>query len=245
MILKRTIDILVSAVALLCLLPVMFLIAIAIKLESKGSIFYGAPRAGQGYRIFNLLKFRTMGQHAAAALKSLQHLNLYGDNKPVLEKADFCHYCHAHGQDCTMMITRDGQYVCEHLLKEASKGDSAFFKIKDDPRITKVGKFLRNTSLDELPQLINVLKGEMSLVGNRPLPLYEAEKLTSDDAALRFMAPAGITGLWQVTKRGRKGEMSESERIELDKKYAKEHTFTKDLKLIFKTFPALIQKDNV
>ena len=104
---------------------------------------------------------------------------------------------------------------------------------------------MRSTSLDELPQLINVLKGEMSLVGNRPLPLYEAEKLTSDDAALRFMAPAGLTGLWQVTKRGRKGEMSESERIELEKTYAKEHTFAKDVKLILKTFPALLQNQKL
>lgn len=245
MILKRAIDILVSATALLLLSPILLLIAIAIKLESKGAILYGAPRAGKGYRVFNLLKFRTMKSNADAALKSLQHLNLYGGDKLILKKVDVCDYCHSQGQDCTMMITEDGKYMCEHLLKEANRSESAFFKIKDDPRITRVGKFLRNTSLDELPQLINVLKGEMSLVGNRPLPLYEAEKLTSDDAALRFMAPAGITGLWQVTKRGRKGEMSESERIELDKKYAKEHTFIKDVKLIFRTFPALLQKENV
>jgi lipopolysaccharide/colanic/teichoic acid biosynthesis glycosyltransferase len=223
----------------------MLLIAIAIKLESKGSVLYGAPRAGKAYRVFNLLKFRTMGSNAAAALKSLQHLNLYGNTAEPLLKTSTCTQCNTNGQECTMMITEDGKYVCEYWLKESTKGESAFFKIKDDPRITKVGKFLRNTSLDELPQLINVLKGEMSLVGNRPLPLYEAEKLTSDDAALRFMAPAGITGLWQVTKRGRKGEMSENERIELDKKYAKEHTFAKDVKLIFKTFPALLQKENV
>lgn len=144
-----------------------------------------------------------------------------------------------------MMITKDGKAVCEHWLQESNKNESAFFKIKDDPRITRVGKFLRNTSLDELPQLINVLKGEMSLVGNRPLPLYEAEKLTSDAAALRFLAPAGITGLWQVTKRGRKGEMSENERIELDKEYARDHSFKKDIELIIKTFPALLQKENV
>jgi len=245
MILKRAIDILVSAIALLLLSPVLLLIALAIKLESKGSVFYGAPRAGKGYRVFNLLKFRTMKTNADTALKSLQHLNLYGNQAPASPRSEVCTRCKSNGEDCTMMITKDGKYVCEYWLKESNENESAFFKIKDDPRITKVGKFLRNTSLDELPQLINVLKGEMSLVGNRPLPLYEAEKLTSDDAALRFMAPAGITGLWQVTKRGRKGEMSESERIELDKKYAKGHTFAKDVMLIFKTFPALLQKENV
>jgi lipopolysaccharide/colanic/teichoic acid biosynthesis glycosyltransferase len=243
MIAKRLIDITVSAVALLLLSPVMLLIAIAVKLESKGPVLYGAPRAGKNYRIFNLLKFRTMSMNADKALKSLSHLNLYG-NTSVQQQPESCGHCKSVGEDCVMMITKDGRYVCEHSLQE-SKNESAFFKIKDDPRITRVGKFLRNTSLDELPQLINVLKGEMSLVGNRPLPLYEAEKLTTDEAALRFMAPAGITGLWQVTKRGRKGEMSEEERIELDKEYANDHSLKKDLKLILKTFPALLQKENV
>lgn len=233
----------VSAVALLLLSPVMVLIAIAVKLESKGPVFYGAPRAGKNYRIFNLLKFRTMSMNADKALKSLSHLNLYG-NAPVAQQPESCGHCKSVGEDCVMMITKEGRYVCEHSLKE-SKNESAFFKIKDDPRITRVGKFLRNTSLDELPQLINVLKGEMSLVGNRPLPLYEAEKLTTDEAALRFMAPAGITGLWQVTKRGRKGEMSEEERIALDKEYANDHSLKTDIKLIIKTFPALLQKENV
>ena len=244
MILKRLIDITVSAVALLMLSPVMLVIAIIVKLESKGPVFYGAPRAGKNYRIFNLLKFRTMSMNADKALKSLSHLNLYG-NTPTALQPESCGHCKTVGEDCVMMITKEGRYVCEHSLQEMSKNDSAFFKIKDDPRITRVGKFLRNSSLDELPQLINVLKGEMSLVGNRPLPLYEAEKLTTDEAALRFMAPAGITGLWQVTKRGRKGDMSEKERIELDKEYANDHSLKKDIKLIMKTFPALLQKENV
>ena len=118
-------------------------------------------------------------------------------------------------------------------------------KIKDDPRVTRIGKHLRNLSIDELPQLWNVLKGDMSLVGNRPLPLYEAEKLTTDKYAMRFIAPAGITGLWQVSKRGGKGEMSEDERISLDNDYAKSYGLFFDLKLIFRTIPALFQKENV
>ena len=129
------------------------------------------------------------------------------------------------------------------ILKKAS-ANAAFIKIKDDPRVTKVGKFLRNTSIDELPQLVNVLIGDMSIVGNRPLPLYEAEKLTTDRYALRFMAPAGITGLWQVEKRG-KGAMSEEERLMLDNDYAKNHSFFYDILLILKTIPALFQKESV
>ncbi|MEO7531733.1 MAG: sugar transferase, partial [Sediminibacterium sp.] len=121
---------------------------------------------------------------------------------------------------------------------------SAFLKFKDDPRITRAGKFIRNTSIDELPQLWNVIIGDMSIVGNRPLPLYEAEKLTTDKYAPRFMAPAGITGLWQVEKRG-KGEMSEDERLILDNIYAANFNLWYDLKLILKTIPALFQKENV
>lgn len=121
---------------------------------------------------------------------------------------------------------------------------STFFKIKDDPRVTKVGAFLRNTSLDELPQLFNVLKGEMSIVGNRPLPLYEAAALTTNEGAERFMAPAGITGLWQVTKRGRE-EMSAEERLGLDIDYARNHSFASDLRILLSTPTALFQKTNV
>ena len=137
------------------------------------------------------------------------------------------------------MIIR-GDYINS---RKALKG-AAFFKLIDDPRITKVGKILRNTSIDELPQLWNVFIGDMSIVGNRPLPLYEAEKLTTDKYALRFKAPAGITGLWQVEKRG-KGEMSEEERLMLDNSYAKNHSFLNDIKIIFRTIPALFQKENV
>ena len=108
----------------------------------------------------------------------------------------------------------------EYLRIKRMQQAGTFVKIKNDPRVTKVGMFLRNTSIDELPQLINVLKGDMSIVGNRPLPLYEAEQLTSDDWGERFLAPAGITGLWQVMKRG-KGSMSEEERKALDNAYAR------------------------
>lgn len=204
---KRAFDIIVSATALLFLSPVMILLAILIKLESRGPIFYISKRAGAGYRIFDFYKFRSMRVGADAELKKLAHLNQYSENS---ENGD----------------------------------NNVFFKIKNDPRITRIGNFIRNTSLDELPQLINVLIGDMSLVGNRPLPLYEAEKLTKDQIAWRFLAPAGITGLWQVTKRG-KDNMSPEERIALDMEYAMKNSFWLDMKILLSTIPALLQKEKV
>ncbi|MDC0231548.1 sugar transferase, partial [Aureispira] len=115
---------------------------------------------------------------------------------------------------------------------------------KNDPRVTKIGRFLRNSSIDELPQLINILKGDMSIVGNRPLPLYEAEVLTTDESSQRFSAPAGLTGLWQVRKRG-KDNMSDDERKSLDNEYAQSYSFWMDIKLIFQTLGVFIQKENV
>jgi lipopolysaccharide/colanic/teichoic acid biosynthesis glycosyltransferase len=135
----------------------------------------------------------------------------------------------------------------EHLNQYADNGDSnapTFMKVKNDPRITRIGRFIRKTSIDELPQLINVLRGDMSLVGNRPLPLYEAEQLTKEDWAYRFLAPAGLTGLWQVSKRGG-DDMSAEERIALDVTYARKNSFWFDLKLLLRTPFSMIQKENV
>lgn len=134
-----------------------------------------------------------------------------------------------------------------HLNQYTSDDDSSgptFIKIANDPRVTRVGRFIRKYSIDELPQLVNVLRGDMSLVGNRPLPVYEAEQITRDEWAARFLAPAGITGLWQVTKRGH-FSMSAEERIALDVRYAREYCAWGDLQIIFKTFRAFIQKESV
>ncbi|HVY73339.1 MAG TPA: sugar transferase [Puia sp.] len=204
-ILKRSFDILVSFTALLVLSPVFLLIALAIRIESRGSIFYVSERAGKGYRIFKFYKFRTMFVGADQHIRDFSHLNQYS---------------------------------------ERARKDPSFFKLNNDPRTTRVGIFLRNSSLDELPQLFNVLLGDMSLVGNRPLPLYEAATLTTDERAERFLAPAGITGLWQITKRGREG-MSVEERINLDIDYVKKNNFMYDLWIMANTPSALIQKTNV
>lgn len=202
--LKRGLDITAASLGLLVASPIMLLIAAAIRLESKGPIFYSSKRAGKNYKVFKFYKFRSMVPDADKKLKDLKHLNQYNanDSGPV------------------------------------------FYKVSNDPRITKFGNFLRNSSLDELPQLFNVLKGDMSLVGNRPLPLYEATTLTTDVWVERFLAPAGITGLWQISKRGKK-EMSVEERISLDIDYAYKNSFTYDMWLIVNTPLALIQKDNV
>ncbi|MDQ2864503.1 MAG: sugar transferase, partial [Bacteroidota bacterium] len=133
-ILKRSIDISIASTALLIMSPVLLLIALIIKLESKGSVFYTSLRAGKGFKTFKFYKFRSMVADADKKVESMAANNQYSvnENGPI------------------------------------------FFKVSNDPRVTRFGKFLRNVSADELPQLLNVIKGDMSLVGNRPLPIYEA-----------------------------------------------------------------------
>ncbi|GEO10791.1 sugar transferase [Segetibacter aerophilus] len=202
--LKKVFDMSVGAVLILLLLPLLILISIAIRLDSKGPIFYSSLRAGRGYKIFKFYKFRTMIKDADKKISELAHLNQYD-------------------------LTKDGPL---------------FFKLNDDPRVTRVGKFLRNSSLDELPQLFNILLGDMSLVGNRPLPLYEAATLTTNDFVERFSAPAGMTGFWQIKKRG-KAEMSVKERVDLDIVYARRASPIFDLYIMANTPAALFQKSQV
>ena len=201
---KRLFDIFISLFALIVLSPLYLLIAILIKLESRGPVLYVSIRAGTGYNIFRFYKFRTMRLNAENELDQILHLNQY----------------------------------------HRKEGDSSFIKIERDPRVTRFGRILRSTSLDELPQFINVLLGDMSLVGNRPLPLYEAERLTKDQFAKRFLAPAGITGLWQISKRG-KAKMSENDRMNLDIAYAEKSSFLYDIEIIFKTVPVLFHRESV
>ncbi len=248
---KRTFDIVFASIVLLIISPLLILTALAIRLESKGNIVYKSKRVGTGYNVFDFLKFRSMYTGADKKLKELEHLNQYNASKEEEEQQEaeiesHCPRCEKLGKPCSPILYIGGKEVCEYqyLKQKSSKTQSAFVKFKDDPRITKVGKIIRKTSIDELPQLINVIKGDMSIVGNRPLPLYEAELLTSDGWSERFLGPAGITGLWQVHKRG-KSEMSEEERKALDNQYARNNSFWLDIKIILMTIPALFQKENV
>jgi lipopolysaccharide/colanic/teichoic acid biosynthesis glycosyltransferase len=145
----------------------------------------------------------------------------------------------------TMEVDADKKVKDFNELNQYSSDDATptFFKLKNDPRVTKVGAFLRATSLDELPQLVNVLLGDMSIVGNRPLPIYEADGLTTNEYAERFMTYAGITGLWQIQKK-EKPDMTSQERIGIDITYARSQTFLNDLLIILKTPAALLQQPN-
>lgn len=246
---KRVFDIIVASLALICLSPLFLIVALLIKLESKGPVFYYSYRVGTGYRIFKFWKFRSMRQNADQLLDSIKELNQYQSSSGTTYtlRSSLCDTCAAAGTGCqNQLVDKKGHMICEkefHYARKLQDG-SAFIKIANDPRVTRIGTFIRNTSIDELPQLYNVLRGDMSIVGNRPLPLYEAEKITTDQFAARFIAPAGITGLWQVSKRG-KSDMSEDERKALDIEYAHTCSLAKDFQIILKTVPALFQKENV
>lgn len=261
---KRMFDIIFSSIAIIILSPVFILTAIAIKLESKGPILFKSKRVGTNYTIFDFLKFRSMYTDAEQRLSELsKDRNQYAETNdkeeskatitaPLGDQAEMSMM--DMGLESGMMIgdeeimlVGDDFVVAESdfAKKKEEEINNAFVKIENDPRVTKVGRFIRKYSIDELPQLFNILKGDMSIVGNRPLPLYEAEKLTADSSIDRFMAPAGLTGLWQVEERGKGGNMSAEERKQLDITYGQTYSFILDMKIIFRTLTAFVQKENV
>lgn len=244
---KRCFDILFSGTALLGLSPLLIITAIAIRLESKGAIIYKSKRVGSNYQIFDFLKFRSMYTNADKHLKDFNSLNQYQTEEETTEDIIWGEMPELSENEDGIVLISDDFVISEeaYINKRSHEQENAFVKLENDPRITRVGRFIRKYSIDELPQLINILKGDMSIVGNRPLPLYEAELLTSDEYIDRFMAPAGLTGLWQVEKRGDSGKMSADERKQLDIKYAKIFSFWIDMRIILKTVTAFIQKENV
>lgn len=243
--LKRCFDLIVTGALVICLSPLFLLVALLIRLESRGPIFYYSYRVGQGYKVFKFYKFRSMKVNADQMVDQLKHKNQYGNTSSGPEGYQLTRADLAKTDTLNMMVTDDMVYPLEAYEQYQSQSEeNSFIKFKNDPRITRVGKFIRNTSIDELPQLFNILKGDMSLVGNRPLPLYEAEKLTKDETVGRFLAPAGLTGLWQVTERG-KDNMTPESRCRLDIEYALHHNFWMDLKILFKTPLAAFQHENV
>lgn len=247
---KRTFDVLFASTAVIILSPVLIGTAIAIRIESKGKVIYKSQRVGSNYQIFNFLKFRSMYTNADKRLKELNALNQYQieevENSDEGPEIRFDDLSGTSEEEENLLISDDFVISEEDFIKKKEKTQlNTFVKLENDPRVTRVGRFIRKYSIDELPQLFNILKGDMSIVGNRPLPLYEAELLTSDAYIDRFMAPAGLTGLWQVEKRGEAGKMSAEERKQLDIKYARDFSFWIDMKIIFKTLTAFVQKENV
>ena len=247
---KRIFDIVFAGCALIILSPLLLLTALAIRIESKGAVIYKSKRVGSNYQVFDFLKFRSMYLNADKRLKELNALNQYNtDEEETVSERDEITFDELTGsteeEECLLISDDFIVYEDEFTQKKQKEKENAFVKLEHDPRITRVGRFIRKYSIDELPQLINVLKGDMSIVGNRPLPLYEAELLTNDAYIDRFMAPSGLTGLWQVEKRGDSGKMSAEERKMLDIRYAKEFSFWFDMKIILRTFTAFIQKEDV
>lgn len=254
---KRIFDIVFASSVLICVAPLLLVIMLAIRLESKGKVYYISKRVGR--KTFDFYKLRSMRSGSDELIKKLAQENNQYNKEQTITTIDFdapCPKCSKllEGKMCSPLLHIDSKEICDYWFNtqknEIERTNSTFIKISNDPRITKIGRFIRNTSIDELPQLINVIKGDMSIVGNRPLPVYEAEFLTKDNMSKRFLAPAGITGLWQVELRGRGGEMSEEERMRLDNEYADHFTgnnysFWYDIKLILRTFPGLIQKSTV
>ncbi|SEA90929.1 sugar transferase [Xylanibacter ruminicola] len=257
---KRVFDVFFALIVLILTSPIFILTAIAIRLESKGPIIFKSKRVGANYTIFNFLKFRSMYQDAEERLKEVakEAGNQYAEMNKKAEQPSVTSLNMGAdmmiGDDTDMMIADDEVMLVgddfvisetDYSKEKKEEIENAFVKIENDPRVTKVGRFIRKFSIDELPQLFNILKGDMSVVGNRPLPLYEAEKLTIDTSIDRFMAPAGLTGLWQVEERGKGGMMSAEERKQLDIKYGQTYNFWLDMKILFRTFFAFVQKENV
>lgn len=248
---KRVFDIIFSSFAVIILSPLLIITIIAIFIESRGPVIYKSKRVGSNYRIFDFYKFRSMYKNSDKRIKEFINLNQYKDpDQEEFElisgtKLNDSHLDIINNEE--VLFYNDDEVLPEslYLKKKTERENNNFVKFENDPRITKVGRIIRRFSIDELPQLINIFKGDMSIVGNRPLPLYEAEKLTTDQYIDRFMGPSGLTGLWQIEKRGDSGRLSPEERKQLDIYYAKNYSMLMDIKIIFKTFFSFIQKENV
>ncbi len=194
---KRVLDITLAATVLVVSAPVLLVVAVLIRLTSRGPVLFRQTRVGRTGAPFLMLKFRTM----------------------------------RHG--CDDQAHRD--YV-RLLLADQAQAHDGLYKLVDDPRVTRVGAVLRRLSLDEVPQLLNVLKGDMSLVGPRPALDFEAD-LFPDWAAPRYLVAPGVTGLWQVSGRNR---LTMLQGLELDVEYVERRSFVVDLLILARTVPAVL-----
>ena len=194
-VIKRIIDIVASFTGLILLSPLILIVSMLIKLESKGEVIFKQKRVGLNGKEFYMYKFRSMVINAEELKEQLESQN---------------------------------------------EMSGPMFKIKDDPRITKVGKFIRKTSIDELPQLINVIKGDMSLVGPRPSLPKEVEKF-EQWMMERLEVKPGLTCIWQISGRN---NIDFEDWMKLDIKYVRERSLALDFKLIFKTIFVLFGDKN-
>lgn len=192
---KKSMDLILSFIGLILLIPVFLILAILVKLDSKGPVFYAHTRKGKNRSDIKIYKFRTM----------------YSNSDEIFES------------------------FSDEQKEEYYKN----FKLDNDPRVTKVGDFLRRTSLDEIPQLINVLKGDLSLVGPRPIVEKEICKYGQYADKLFSVIP-GITGYWQSHGRS---DTSYEERIEMDMYYIDNRSILLDIKIMFKTVISVIKKE--
>lgn len=252
---KRGFDIIFASAAIIALFIPMLLIYIIILCTCRANPIYKSLRIGTNYAVFDFLKFRSMYVGADKKIDEYKAQNQYTtidniDNDGMLVDDNILvgdNLLYSDDEDTHVMLVSDDDQVdeVEYISTRKGEQEKAFVKLHHDPRITPIGRFIRKYSIDELPQLINILKGDMSVVGNRPLPLYEAEKLTSDLYSDRFFGPAGLTGLWQVEKRGSSGALSAEERKQLDITYANNFSFWYDVTIILKTFTAFVQEEDV
>lgn len=196
---KRILDIIVSIAALILALPFLFVIAVAIRVSSKGSIVYAHERIGRGGKPFKCYKFRTMHKDADMLL-----VEYFAKHPELKEEWDRCR------------------------------------KLKDDPRVTKIGKLLRKLSLDEFPQFWNILKGDMSVVGPRAMVREEIEKKLGTKAPKILSVRPGLTGIWQTSGRS---NTTYERRIQLDELYVEKRSLWMDIKLILKTVPSMISTE--
>ncbi len=246
---KRIFDIIISSFGILITSPLLLITTAAIAIEDGFPVIYKSKRVGSNFYIFDFWKFRSMYKNADERFKELSTANQYSNedilndidkNRKTIDTTDI------NLEDPTILFDDNFAFDEKEIQNDRNLSQNrAFNKFVNDPRITKTGRIIRKFSIDELPQLWNILKGDMSVVGNRPLPLYEAELLTSDRDIDRFLAPSGLTGLWQIEKRGGANKMSPDERKKLDITYGKTFCFSLDLKIILKTFTSFIQKENV
>lgn len=190
---KRMIDLAATLVAMPVVLPLMALVAIAIKFDSPGPVLFVQSRVGLRKRVFPMYKFRSMCQDAEAQLKQIEHLN---------------------------------------------EAEGPIFKIAHDPRVTRVGRFIRRTSLDELPQIFNVMLGHMSLVGPRPMSVRDVLLFDSGIQRKRFSVRPGLTCLWQVSGRS---NLPFSKWLELDLHYIEHWSLAMDLKILLRTIPVVLR----